>query len=89
MSIVKNHGIHVLLSFTSIFQDHGICVKVFSGSSTATACINKLDSTHLELCHHITKQIWEETDKKDIINITGAHISSHKNINADRKSRDL
>ena len=35
MSIVKDHGIPVLLSFTSVFKDQGIRVKVFSGSSNS------------------------------------------------------
>ena len=41
-----------------------------------------------ELCHRITKQIWEWAEKKDI-HITAAHIQGHKNINADRESREL
>ena len=49
----------ILLSLMSIVKDHGIHVKVFSGSTTAIACINTLGTSHSELCHHITKQIWE------------------------------
>ena len=65
-----------------IVKDHGIHVKVFSDSTTAIAYINKLGTSHSELCHHITKQIWEWTEKKDI------HIKA-THINADRKSREL
>ena len=43
----------------SIVKDHGIHVKVFSDSTTAIACINKLGTSLSELCHYITKQIWE------------------------------
>ena len=43
----------------SIVKDHGIHVKVFSDSTTAIACINKLGISLSELCHYITKQIWE------------------------------
>ena len=68
MSIVKNHEIHV---------------KVFSDSTTAISCINKLGTSHSELCHRITQQIWEWAEKKDI-HITAAHIPGHKDINADR-----
>ena len=78
----------ILLSLMSIVKDHGIHVKVFSDSTTAIACINKLGTSHSELCHHITKQIWEWAEKKDI-HITAAHIPGHKNINADRESREL
>ena len=49
----------ILLSLMSIVKIYGIHVKIFSDSTTAIACINKLGTTHLELCHHITKQIWE------------------------------
>ena len=47
----------ILLSLMSIVKDHGIQVKFFSDSTTAIACINKLDTFHSELCYHITKQI--------------------------------
>ena len=63
-------------------------MKVFSDSTTAIACINKLDTSHSELCHHITKQIWERAEKKPI-HITAAHIPDHKNINTDSESRKL
>ena len=72
----------------SFVKEHGIHVKVFSDSTTAIACINKLGTSHSELCHHITKQIWEWAEKKDI-HITTAHIPDHKNINAYRESREL
>ena len=42
-------------SFMSIVKDHGIHVKVFSDSTTAIACIDKLGNSHSELCYHITK----------------------------------
>ena len=69
-------------------QGYGIHVKVSSGSTTARACINILGTSHPELCHHITKQIWEWAEKKDI-DIIAAHKPGHKNINADRESRGL
>ena len=72
----------------SIVKDHGIHAKIFSDSTTAIACINKLSTSHSELCYHITKQIWEWADKKDI-HITATQVPGHKNINADRESREL
>ena len=78
----------ILLTLMSIVKDHGIYVKVFSDSTTATACINKLGTPQSELCHHIAKQIWEWAEKKDI-HITAAHMTGNKNINADRESREL
>ena len=75
----------------SIAKDHGIHVKVFSDSTTAIACINELDTSHSELCYHIAKQIWEWAQKIYIyiyIYITGAQVIDHKNINADRESRE-
>ena len=73
----------------SIVKDHGIYVKVFSDSTTATACINKWGTFHSKFCHHIiVKQIWERAEKKDI-HITAAHTPGHQNINADRESREL
>ena len=72
----------------SIVKDHGIHVKVFSDSTTAIACINKLGTSHSELCHQNTKQIWECAEKKDV-HITAAHIPGHKNFNGDRESREL
>ena len=45
----------ILLSIMSFVKEHGIHVKVFSDSTTAIACINKLGTSHSELCHHITK----------------------------------
>ena len=47
-----------------------------------------MGTSHSELCHHITKQIWGWAEKKDI-HITAAHIPGHKNINADRESKEL
>ena len=57
----------ILLSLMSIIKDHGIHVKVFSGSTTAIACINKLGISHSVLCHNITKQIWNGQRKKTYI----------------------
>ena len=78
----------ILLSIMLFIKEHRIQVKFFSDSTTAIACINKLEISHSELCHHITKQIWEWAEKKDI-HITAAHIPGHENINADRESREL
>ena len=83
----------ILLSIMSIDKDYGIHVKVFSDSTvfsvfSATACINKLGTSLSELCHHITKQIWEWVEKKDI-HITAAHRPGHNNINSDREAREL
>ena len=74
----------------STVNDHGIHVKVFSDNTTAIAiaCINKFGRSHSELCYHITKQIWECAEKKDI-QVTASNITGHKNINADRESREL
>ena len=77
----------VLLSLMLIARNHGIHV-VFSDSTTAKGCINKLGRFHSEQCHYITKQIWEWVEKRDIY-ITAVHIPFHKNINANRKSREL
>lgn len=49
----------ILLILISIVKDHGIHVDLFTDSATAIACISKLCTSHSELCHHITKQIWE------------------------------
>ena len=66
----------------------GFMWRNFSDISTAIACINKLGASHSELCHHVTKQILECAEKKDI-HITTSHITGHKNINVDRKFRDF
>ena len=78
----------ILLSLMSTVKDHGIHVKVFADSTNAIACINKLGTSHSEFYNHITKQIWEWVEKKDI-HITAAHIPGHKNINADREPMEL
>ena len=70
----------------SIVKDDRTHVKVFSDSTTAIAYINKLVTSHSELCHRITEQIWEFAEKKDI-HTTAAHIPGQKNINADGESR--
>ena len=61
----------ILLSLMSIVKDQGIHIKVFSDNNTAVACINKLGTSYSELCHHITKRIWELIEKKYIF-ITAA-----------------
>ena len=94
INIEKNQHINalklksILLSLISIVKDHGIHVQVFSDSTTAIACINKLGTSHSELCHHIPKQIWERAEKKGM-HIIAVHIPGHKNINANRESREL
>ena len=50
-----------------IVKDHEIQVKIFSDSTTAIACINKLGTFHSELFHQNTKQIWEWAEKKKYI----------------------
>ena len=45
----------ILFSIMLFVKEHGIHVKLFSDSTTAIACINKLGTSHSELCHHITK----------------------------------
>ena len=77
--------------FTLMHQckNHRFHVKIFADSSTATACINKLGTYHSESCHHITKQIWEWGEKKDI-HITAAHIPGDKRILIpDKEPREL
>ena len=78
----------ILLSLVSIVKYHGIHVKVFSDSATSIACINISGTSHSESCHHITKQIWEWAEKKEIY-ITAALIPGHKNIDADKEFRKL
>ena len=78
----------VLLSLIVIVKDHGIHLKVFSDSTTAIGWINKLGTSHSELCHHITKQRWEWAEKKRHTYYS-CYIPGHKNINADRESREL
>ena len=78
----------IFLSLMSIIKDHEIHVKFISDSITAIGCINKLGTSHSELCHHIRTQIREWTEKKGIHN-TGTHIPGHKNIKTHRKSREL
>ena len=77
-----------ILSLVSIVKYHGIHVKVFSDSATSIACINISGTSHSESCHHITKQIWEWAEKKEIY-ITAALIPGHKNIDADKEFREL
>ena len=50
--------------------------------------MNKLGTSHSELCHHITKQICEWTEKRDV-HITAGHIPGRKNINADMESSEF
>ena len=59
----------ILLSLMSTIKDHEIHVKVFPDSSTAIACIKKLGISHSELCHRITKQIWEWSEKRHILQL--------------------
>ena len=78
----------ILLSIMSVLKDHVIHVKVFSDSSTFISCINKLDTSHSELWHDITKQSLEWVEEKDI-HITAAHIPGHKNVVADREFKEF
>ena len=43
----------------SILKDHAIHIKVSLDSTTAIGCINKLETFHSELYHHITKNSWK------------------------------
>ena len=72
----------------SFIKEEKIHVKVFSDSATAIGCINKLGTSHPDICHHFTKLVWEWAEKKGI-HITAAHMPGDKNIEADRKSREL
>lgn len=78
----------IFLILMSIVMELWGSYRGFSNSATAIAWINKSKTSYSELCHHITKKIWEQAEKKDI-HIIAAHIPSHKNINADRESREL
>ena len=57
----------ILLSLMSKIKDHAIHGKVFSDSTNAIACINKLGTSHSEFYNHITKQIWQWAEKKKCI----------------------
>ena len=72
----------------SFIKEQRIHIKVFSDSTTAIGCINKLGTSHSDICHHFTKLISEWAEKKGI-HITEAHIPGDKNIEADRESREL
>ena len=74
----------ILLSLMSIVKDHRIHVNVFSYSTIAIACINKLGTSHLELCHHIKANLGMGREKD--VHTTAAHILGYKNINANRRS---
>ena len=78
----------MLLGLKSFIKEEKIHIKVLSDSTTAIGCINKLGTSHSDICHHFTKLIWEWAEKKGI-HITAAHILGDKNIEADRESREL
>ena len=77
-----------LLGLRYFIKEEKINIKVFSDSTTAIGCINKTGTSHSDICHHFAKLIWEWAEKK-YIHLTAAHIPGKKNIEADRKSREL
>ena len=79
----------ITLGFKSFIKEEKIHIKLFSYSTTATACINKKETSHQDICYHFTKLIWEWTEEKKDIHITAVNIPGGKNIEADRESREL
>ena len=68
----------------SFIKEKKIHIKIFSDSITAIGCINKIGTSHSDMCHHFTKLIWKWVGKK------GIHITAaYKNIDTDRESREL
>ena len=78
----------ILLGLKSFIKQEKIQIKVFSESASAIRCINKIGTSHSDICHYFTKLIWEWAEKK-AIHITAAHIPRVKNKKADRESREL
>ena len=76
----------ILVGLKSFIKQEKIQIKVFSDSASAIRCINKIGTSHSDICHYFTKLIWEWAEKK-AIHITAAHIPRVKNKKADRESR--
>ena len=72
----------------SFIKEKKIHINVFSDSTTAIGCINKIETSHSGICHHFTRRIWKWTEKKGI-HISSGHILRDKTIEADRESREL
>ena len=76
----------IFLGLKFFIKEEKTHIKVFSDSTTAIGCINKIGTSHSDICHHFTKLIWKLAKS---IHITAAHIPGNKNIEADRESREL
>ena len=63
-------------------------IRVFPDCTVAIACIINIGISHLYLCHHFTKLIWEPAERKSIYTIA-AQIPGVKKIGADRKSKEF
>ena len=74
----------ILLGLKSFMKDEKIYIKVFSDSATAIGCINKIRTSHSDICYHSTDLVWKCAEKKDI-DITAAHIPEDKNRETDRE----
>ena len=85
--MLLNWKTYSFLGLKSFIKEEKIHIKVFSVATT-TGCINKLGTSHSDICYHFTKLIWEWEEKKRI-HITAANITGDKNIEADRESREL
>ena len=49
----------IFLDLKSFIKEDKIHIMVFSESITAIACINKIGTSHSEICHHFPKLISE------------------------------
>ena len=49
----------IFLGLKFFIKEEKTHIKVFSDSATAIGCINKIGTSHADICHHFTKLIWE------------------------------
>lgn len=61
-------------------------VKIMVDNTSAVFIINNMGTSHSDICHDITVEIWEFCIKNQIC-LTAAHLSGSTNVVADRESR--
>ena len=63
-------------------------VRLMMDNTTAVACVNKMGTSHSELCNSVTKSIWDFCTERNIW-ISAAYIPGKANVEADEESRRI
>ena len=77
----------ILFGIKSLVQDEQIHLQILCDNTSAVHILNKMGSSHTEVCDALVREIWFFATSKNIW-LSASHIPGKQNVDADRESRE-